>query len=114
MRVILLAIVLVLIALIAVLLIRPRPRLASTATPVAFEVTIEGEALTQVSPRARVLPVSSKQPRDITPADIDYITARAGQPVLVFKDGSELFVSPGIFNQLPATIQQRLRYARQE
>lgn len=113
MRLLLLAIIVILVGLIAVLLMQPRNPTITTATPAAFEVTIEGESLMQVSPTTYVLPISSKQPRNISSADIDFITARAGQPVLVFKDGSELFVSPGIFNQLPATVQQRLRYARQ-
>lgn len=113
MRLMLLAIMVLLVGLIAVLLLRPRSQIVTTTAPTAFEVTIEGESLIQVSPAAYVLPISSKQPHHISSADIDFITARAGQPVLVFKDGSELFVSPGIFNQLPATVQQRLRYARQ-
>jgi hypothetical protein len=113
MRLLLIAIMVSLLVLIAVLLLRPRSRTATATAPTAFEVRIEGESLSQESATTYVLPISSKQPRHISSADIDFITARAGQPVLVFKDGSELFVSPGIFNQLPATVQQRLRYARQ-
>ena len=81
----------------------------SLAQPV---VRVNGE-VAQARLEEKTSALNTLKPRDITLGHIRQIKRQGGREVLVFKDDSELTVTPYVQGQLAPEVSVRLRYARQ-
>lgn len=82
---------------------------AATGTSVTPNVRIvnPGKAKPASAP-----PTSLQLPEDIRLSDVNEVTTIGGQPVLMFRDGSRLPVTPDVRDRLPGDVQLRLTYTR--
>ena len=73
-------------------------------------VIINGTDRTEDLKEQRATPYRYRSPKTLKLSDINYITTRNKNPVLVFIDGSQLEVSDYVRETLPGEIQVRIDY----
>lgn len=85
------------------------PRAHDSSFTVFDETRPAGEAQTNAN-----IPASLRLPEDIRLADVAETKTVGAQTVLVFRDGSELPLSPEVQSRLPNDVRLRLTYKREE
>lgn len=63
---------------------------------------------------AKPMPASLRPPEDLRSSDVAEVAVNGTEQVLVFRDGSRLPVTPGLRERLPADLQLKLGYTRDD
>jgi hypothetical protein len=70
--------------------------------------TDSGVTYSDVAQATEQLKTSEKKPAQIRLEEVNYITKKGANPLIVFTDGSELSVTPSVMAQLPGSVRVRL------
>jgi short subunit dehydrogenase-like uncharacterized protein len=87
---------------------------SAEATEITSEVNevvqsqLDGSTYSDVAQATEQLKTSEKKPAQIRLEEVNYITKKGANPLIVFTDGSELSVTPSVMAQLPGSVRVRL------